>query len=281
MILELRNIEKKYRSKNVLTNINLQADKGEIIALVGENGCGKSTLFKILLGLAKQTSGEVLIDKSIKVSGILEEPAFYNYLDAKDNITLLLKNKKDNEDYLNQFGINDYLYKKVKKFSQGMKQRLAISYVLLEDPQIIILDEPTNTLDPVGIEILKNVLLKEKEKGKLILISSHDLYFLNDFVDKVYFLIGGELQEKTTALIEENFTNSFDYIFEFNDVNLAVPILKELGIEYKVNQNKIYILNYKDEINSLVKKFINFGLTAFYKDTNLSKEYVKIVKSEK
>ncbi|MDR3215857.1 MAG: ABC transporter ATP-binding protein [Clostridiaceae bacterium] len=283
MQFELKNIKKSYRAKEVLTDINLKAGGGEIIAIVGENGCGKSTLFKILLGLAVQNNGEIVVDDGSIMTGIVEDPCFYPFMTGRENLDCLV-DKLDTANldfYLKRLEMDEYIDKNVGKYSQGMKQRLGIVYVLLRNADIMIFDEPTNALDPLGIETLRDILSTEKQKGKLILISSHNLYFLDDFADSVYFMIGGKLCKKDEELLKRNRTETVEYVFEVTRQSDAAAILSKAGVSFVISGNKIIINDIKSNVDNSLNALIPCGIKAFYQNTNLSKEYVKIIKNEK
>jgi ABC-2 type transport system ATP-binding protein len=177
--------------------------------------------------------------------------------------------------------LGGYIDKKAGKYSQGMKQRLGIAYVLLRNADIMIFDEPTNALDPLGIEILRDILNEEKKNGKLILISSHDLYFLDDFVDGVYFMIGGKLRKKDSEFLKKNNAEAVEYVFEVGNQAEAAEILRNKGISFVLAGDKIIIGGGQPVADNCLKLLFSCGIVAFYKNTNLSKEYVKIIKNEK
>ena len=166
----------------VFENINFEVHQGEILAILGPNGAGKTTLLRIITSLQNADSGQVNVNANV-FSGLIEEPALFYELNASQNITqqLILYGLEDEfnpNDFLEYVGLEDTNNKKVKHFSLGMKQKLAIAMMLVGNPELIILDEPMNGLDPQGIISLRNLILKLNKDGVTFLISSHLLYEL-------------------------------------------------------------------------------------------------------
>lgn len=203
MYLETKNISKKYKKEIVLKDVSLNLESGRIYGLLGPNGSGKSTIMKIMCGIVSPTKGEMFVKGEpwqrkdlLKIGALIEGPAIYENLTAEENlrvITLLLG--------LPQQRIAEVLRlvdlqsgnKVAKKFSLGMKQRLGIAMALLKHPELLILDEPTNGLDPLGIEELRQLLVQLAQNGMTILISSHVLSEIQLLADKVGILYQGEL----------------------------------------------------------------------------------------
>ncbi|OMD47065.1 ABC transporter ATP-binding protein [Paenibacillus borealis] len=188
LLLKARGINKTFGSRKVVNNLNLSIETGDIYGFLGPNGAGKTTTIRILLGLISPDSGEVKIDgvslrtdfkKSISAIGAMIDPAFYTYLSGYDNLRLIANlipgmNNSNIKVVLDIVGMMERAEDKVKTYSLGMKQRLGIASALLNNPKLIILDEPTNGLDPQGmVEIRELVVHLAKEKGISFLISSH------------------------------------------------------------------------------------------------------------
>jgi ABC-2 type transport system ATP-binding protein len=192
-ILSIHNLNKRYGSLQALKNVSLEIKKGNVYGILGPNGSGKSTTLGIVLNVVNKNSGEYSwFDGSLqthealkKVGAIIERPNFYPYMSAEENLKLVCKIK--NIDYskitekLELVGLNDRKSSKFSTFSLGMKQRLAIASALLNDPEILILDEPTNGLDPQGIHQIRDIIKQIASKGTTILLASH----LLDEVEKV------------------------------------------------------------------------------------------------
>lgn len=205
-IIKLENVEKKFNDSYLLSDINVEFQSGKIYGIVGPNGSGKSVLLQMICGLIKVTNGIVkyndqLVTKDIKVIPdcgiIINKPAFFNDLNAYQNLKLLagLQGKiNDNQikKVIDKVGLcNDN--KKVAKYSVGMLQRLGIAQAIMENPNVLILDEFTNGLDEKGIEMVHSIVKAEREKGKLIIITSHNKNDIDELCDEVYKIDGGRL----------------------------------------------------------------------------------------
>lgn len=207
-LVETKNLVKDFSDVKSVDNLNLRVREGEIYGFLGPNGAGKSTTIKIILGLIKQSSGEVRVfGKSIEkdreeilsdIGALVESPSYYGHLTAYENLEILrrvLKLKREEiEEKLRLVGLWDVRNKKVKEFSLGMKQRLGIAEALMGDPKLLILDEPTNGLDPAGIiEIRYLIQNLVKEKNITIIISSHILSEIELIATEVAVINKGKL----------------------------------------------------------------------------------------
>lgn len=211
-IISVRNLNKRYGKKIVLDNLNMNLKKGAIYGLVGKNGAGKTTLIRMILSLANIDSGEIELFGKIdekekllehkKIGNIIETPAFYSFFTAKQNLEYYriqrgIVGEKSIDEVLEMVGLGDVGNKKFKKFSLGMKQRLGLALALLGEPELLILDEPTNGMDPMGIREVREVLLKlNKLNGVTILVSSHILGELSQLADCYGFLKDGKIVEE-------------------------------------------------------------------------------------
>lgn len=203
MYLETKNISKKYKKETVLKDVSLNLESGQIYGLLGPNGSGKSTIMKIMCGIVTPTKGEMFVKGEpwqqkdlLKIGALIEGPAIYENLTAEENlrvITLLLGLPKQRITEVLRLVDLQAGNKVAKKFSLGMKQRLGIAMALLKHPELLILDEPTNGLDPLGIEELRQLLVQLAQNGMTILISSHVLSEIQLLADKVGILYQGEL----------------------------------------------------------------------------------------
>jgi ABC-2 type transport system ATP-binding protein len=205
--IKIDNVTKTIKNNTVLENINITLKSGVIIGLRGENGSGKTMLMRLISGLIKPTKGKVYINekelgKDISfpesIGFLIENPAFLDDFSGFKNLQILasVKNCTTNEKIKNTIkavGLDPEDKKKYKKYSLGMKQRLGIAAALMESPDIILLDEPTNALDSKGIEMVKNLLQKEKGRGALIVISCHDLSILQSLSDEIYLIENGKI----------------------------------------------------------------------------------------
>lgn len=209
MYLELENISKKIKNDVVLQNISLCMDTNRIYGIQGKNGCGKSMLMRVICGLVLPTAGSVKINGERlgeKVSfppsaGVLiEHPGFVDSYSGLDNLKMLASiqqkvGEKEIEETLIRVGLKENMNKKYKKYSLGMKQKLGIAAAIMEKPDLIILDEPTNGLDEASEEILWQIIREEKERGALLLIACHDREMLENIADEVWIMDRGRIKE--------------------------------------------------------------------------------------
>ena len=216
-LLKLENVTKKYKDKTVVDNLSLNIKKGEVFALLGANGAGKTTTIKMILGLAKVSSGNIEIEDGAKIGYSPETPYFPPYLTAMEVMSYYAgiegdKTKKD-KNYLRSLlditGLEDTKVK-VKNYSKGMIQRLALAQALISDPDILILDEPTAGLDALGRKHNLELLQKFKEKGKTIIINSHILHDIEAICDRgVIMKKGNVIDTWTNGVSSESLEEKF------------------------------------------------------------------------
>lgn len=234
-VLRVDNISKSIKRKNIIKNINFEIKEGDICGFVGPNGAGKTTLIRIITGLIKPTKGAIYInnyDVNIKrkealssLGAIVEAPIFFEYLTGEQallNLSLLNLDytKKQREEIIKEslkiVGLYERRNEKISTYSLGMKQRLGIAQSLLNNPKIIILDEPANGLDPMGMIELRELILKlNKDKNITFFISSHLLDELQKICDKLVIIKEGSLiwYGDTKDLIDDNKSNNLEEIF--------------------------------------------------------------------
>ena len=215
-LLEVRNVCKKFREGSALENISFTAESGSIIGFVGHNGSGKTVLFKCICGFYQVTSGEILINESVvgigekmpgNIAFTIEEPAFLGDYSGRKNLEFLYelshgRNPEYIENIMKKVKLDYRSKKKVSRYSLGMKQRLAIAQVLMEEAPILILDEPMNGLDREGIKEIRELILEEKEKGKIILLASHNSEDIKYLCSEVYELENGKVISKRSSFQE-------------------------------------------------------------------------------
>jgi ABC-2 type transport system ATP-binding protein len=230
-ILTTKELGKNFKNKRVLSQINIHVPEGKIYCIMGPNGAGKSTLLKMISGIEKPTEGDINFKgkdwkrEDLKVIGsLIEEPGLFDNLTVEDNIKLKLKlhhvENKDQEQILNTLGFGDHNQEKVKGFSTGMRQRLGIALAFMGNPDLVVLDEPTNGLDTFGIHELRELLMLEKKQGKTIIIASHMLSEIQKVADRIAILGNGEL------LLEEDYDQKTDL------EDLFISTLEKAGIKH-------------------------------------------------
>ncbi|AND86368.1 ATP-binding cassette domain-containing protein (plasmid) [Clostridium tyrobutyricum] len=209
-IIEIVNLTKQYKNKIVLNNINLNIKKGKSYGFIGINGSGKSLLFKIICGFVRPTSGYINVNgKKIgidtdfpeNIGVLIEHPGFLPEYTAFENLKFLASinnkiGKTEIENAIKCVNLDIDNHESVKKYSLGMKQRLGIAQAIMEDPEILILDEPMNGLDKNGVKLIKQKLLELKMKGKTILLTSHISQDINELSDYIYEFDNGGLSQK-------------------------------------------------------------------------------------
>lgn len=263
-ILECNNLNKYFGRKHVLKDVSFTIAEGDILAFIGPNGSGKTTTIKLILGLQAISSGSVKINgydiekdfvKAInRVGSIVENPDIYMYLTGYQNLKLVASYYKDiTEEKINEIikmvGLENRINDKVNKYSLGMRQRLGIARALLHNPNLLILDEPTNGLDPEGIKDLRILLKKLAAKGMGVLISSHNLAELESFCNKVCVIDNGEVVESSNV---KDFKKTDDkYLFVVNDTSK----IKNADIYDKTKTTFCYN-GKKEKIAKLIKELI-------------------------
>lgn len=210
-VVETENLTKTYGKKTVLDHVSMHVAKGDIYGFIGKNGAGKTTLMKLLLGMSQPTEGSLRLFGSTQLSAgrrrigsLIEEPALYKSCTAYENLQrfaiLAGAEKQDLQALLEFVGLGDVGKKKAGKFSLGMKQRLGIAIAMLGNPELLVLDEPINGLDPEGIKEIRDLLLRlNHEQGVTILVSSHLLDELAKITTRYGIINQGRLVEETTA----------------------------------------------------------------------------------
>ncbi|HEM5309685.1 TPA: ATP-binding cassette domain-containing protein [Streptococcus suis] len=262
-LLSTQQLSKQYGKQKAVHQVSLTINKGEICGLVGENGAGKTTLLRMLSGLISQTSGTITSSKDCRIGALIESPALQPNLSAIDNLrymALQLNLKQADEKILETLaivGLEDVdPKKKSKDFSLGMRQRLAIALAILDDPDFLILDEPINGLDPVGIKEMRSIILNLRNQyGMTILISSHILSELEMVVDR-YIIMHKGLIVKEFSKQELEQTLEEQLYLQTNNHPKTFTILEEQGIAYKIDKDNIS-LSSDTNVMSLIHLLIN------------------------
>ena len=287
--IKVRDLNKKIKGKQVLKNINFDIYEGEIVGLVGPNGAGKSTLLKIMTGLYSIESGDIYyfdyymkydFEKCMAIIGtLIESPDLYKNLTGKENLELfksMFKGIDENtiKEIVNIVEMEKYLGKKFKTYSLGMKERLGIANALINKPRILILDEPTNGLDPIGIKKIMDILSNMKDTT--IIISSHLLSEIECLCDKIIFINNGEvvkIKQIDKTVKKKNIK------IEVDDYSKAKIILNK----YCINDELEFYET--DEMISRMNKeliFNNINVYRIYESENsLEKEFFDMVNNDK
>lgn len=302
IVLDVANVTKKYGERVAVDNVSFQIFEGEIFGLIGPNGAGKTTIIKMITGLATPTTGTVYIcgnniktnfEKAIaNVGGIIENPELYTYMSGMDNLkyfaSLYPKISMDRiKEVVTLVGMEDRIYDKVRTYSLGMKQRVGIAQALLHNPKLLILDEPTNGLDPNGIKDMREFLKKLASREKIsILISSHILAEMEQLCDTVGIIDGGKIVEvKTVEQLKKGADLAQKVCIKVDYPNFAGKLVM---IKYKVpvylaGNTIIFEMNEKNvpEITStLIKEGISiFGISTITK--SLEEVFTEIINKKK
>lgn len=269
-ILKCENLHKSFRKKEILKSVSLEIGSGDILGFIGPNGAGKTTTIKLILGLQKIGSGKVIIngydiqkdfEKAIaKVGSIIENPDLYMYMSGYDNLKLIsnlypnVDEKRINE-VIKLVGLENRINDKVSKYSLGMRQRLGVAQAILHKPNLLILDEPTNGLDPEGIKDLRELLVKlSKEENMGILISSHNLAELESFCNKVSIIKNGVIVETSDLDTVKKEASEGNYIVEVDDARKARMIIGDMS--NAIDNNHIQVHSDRENIPSIIKKLV-------------------------
>ena len=257
-IIETENLTKKYGNQSSVSNLNIHVRQGRIYGLLGRNGAGKTTTMKMLLGLTTPTSGKIKIfgknirenEKEIlpRIGSLIESPGFYPNLTATENLKIFadLRGLKDSKYIKGALELVNLPYRDKKLFSQyslGMKQRLAIALAIMHNPELLILDEPINGLDPIGIAEVRS-FIKElcDERGKTILISSHILSEISLLADDVGIIDHGKLlEEESLEELEEKTRNLSIFLFLMHGRQLKLFLLNSTIKTCRLLMGIIYI----------------------------------------
>ena len=268
-VLELKNVSKSFGKRKIIDNISLKVNSGEIFGFLGPNGSGKTTTIKMILRLIDSDDGEIKVNgldnrKQFEqamecIGAIVENPDMYKYMSGIDNLKLHARIRNIDEKRINEVlemvGLKDRAKDKVGKYSLGMKQRLGLALTLLHNPKVLILDEPTNGLDPAGIKQLRDILKKiSHEENVAVFVSSHILTEMQQMCDRVAVLDNGKIVKI------EQITNSKEEKIEtielrIKDKTKAIKILKEkFEVDAKVEKNNLLVTIQTERVPEVVKE---------------------------
>ena len=267
--MELKNVSKSFGKRKIIDNLNLEVEEGEIYGFLGPNGSGKTTTIKMILRLINSDSGEIKVngydtkkqfEKAMECIGaIVENPDLYKYMSGIDNLRLHARirniDEKRIKEVLELVELKGREKDKVGKYSLGMKQRLGLALTLLHKPKVLILDEPTNGLDPAGIKKLRDILKEISHKeGVAVFVSSHILSEMQLMCDRVAVLDNGKIV-KVEKISDTNEEKEEVVEIKVRNIEKAVKILKEeFNLDVKIENNKINITVRTEKLPEVIKK---------------------------
>ena len=296
-VLEVQGLKKRLGKREIIKGLDLSVEEGEIFGFLGPNGAGKTTTIRMLVGLISPNEGEIKIcgynimkekEKALNnVGAVVENPELYKYLSGRENLMQIARirkvSKEEVEELIELVGLKDRINDKVRKYSLGMKQRLGLAAALIGNPKLLILDEPTNGLDPSGIMDFREVVKKAaKEKGMAVFISSHILSEIQELCDTVAFINNGIMQ--SIENIHDDIHTELDSLtlIVSGDMNKAVEVLKTLKWvqSAKVVENEIHIIVRSGNIKKLLKHLLekDIDIEELYKNRKeLEQRYMELV----
>ncbi|MBD7912544.1 MULTISPECIES: ABC transporter ATP-binding protein [Clostridium] len=297
-VLEVKGVKKRLGKREIIKDLNLTVEEGEIFGFLGPNGAGKTTTIRMLVGLIAQNEGDISIcghsvqkdkEEALRyVGAVVENPELYKYLSGRENLMQIARirgvSKEEVEELIELVGLKDRINDKVRKYSLGMKQRLGLAAALIGNPKLLILDEPTNGLDPSGILDFRDIVKKAaKEKGMSVFISSHILSEVQNLCDRVAFINKGIIQsvEKISDNSVETELDSLTLKVAKDEVK-AVTILKTLGNvrDAQIKENEIHIIIEFGSTNIVLKELINKNIEVeeIYRNrSELEQRYMELV----
>ena len=271
VVLEVLGLKKRIGLKTIVEDITFDMREGEIIGLLGPNGSGKTTIMRMIVGLTKISKGDVYcFEKPLglgkntmlkEVGSMIETPEFYNYMSGWSNLKQIARvcGKKVTRARMKELvefvGLSKVIRKKVKTYSLGMRQRLGLAQALLNDPKILILDEPVNGLDPQGVQDFRNKLKEIAATGVSILISSHLLDEIEKLCDRVIVIEKGKIiaDDKLEHLISEEVVKT---LIATHDVEKSEMLVRELGIRYELTKEGFVFKNLSREEKSRIISYL-------------------------
>ncbi|MEB3073198.1 ATP-binding cassette domain-containing protein [Parvimonas sp. C2] len=295
-ILKIKGLTKTFGQTRAVDNVDMCIQRGDIYGFIGRNGAGKTTLIRILLGLCERQSGDIelfgssnLSEGRDKTGCIIENPALFPKMTARDNIIAQSKavgvklSDSEIDDLLRVVGLESTGKKKAKNFSLGMKQRLSIALALVGNPEFLVLDEPTNGLDPEGIRDIRNLILKlNKEKSITVLVSSHILGELHKLATRYGVIDKGRLIKEFTAKeLDEKTEDGFEIRVKEDDVQTTEEFLKESNVNYSLDSEKCkFTISKEENSDDILKQITAKGVipTSYgFKNVDLEDYFMELI----
>jgi ABC-2 type transport system ATP-binding protein len=298
-ILEVRGVKKKIANKDIINRIDFEVEEGEIFGFLGPNGAGKTTTIRMLVGLIRHDEGDIIIcgeniknkEKALNnVGAVVENPELYKYLSGRENLMQIARLRKVSKEEVQKLielvGLKDRIDDNVGKYSLGMKQRLGLAVALIGNPKLLILDEPTNGLDPTGIVEFREILKKSvKEMGMTVFMSSHILSEIENLCDRAAFINNGVI--KAIEDIKENKTiDSVDLILKVtSNMEGTLEVLRNIEDVQVVSEksNEVHIRIKKGQTTKILEKLIlcGIGIEEIFKvKKGLEQRYMELVEGE-
>ncbi|WP_370873609.1 ABC transporter ATP-binding protein [Alkalicoccobacillus murimartini] len=273
-MLQLKSVSKTIRGKKIVKDLSFTVNKGEVFGFLGPNGAGKTTAIRMMVGLSSLSSGEILIDghsiqtsykKAIsQVGGIIENPEMYNHLSAEKNLAHFARmigkvNEERIDELLRLVGLESVKKKRVGTFSLGMKQRLGIAQALVHNPKILILDEPTNGLDPEGIRTVRDYLKRlAKEQGLAVLVSSHLMSEMKIMCDRFAIIQKGEMVSSEIITSDKNaLSKKYRISLQEDQVNDALHLLKAYNKDIESEGEFLFVHLLVEEVPTVIRELAN------------------------
>lgn len=276
-VLTLDNVRKAIGGKEIIKGLSFTVNEGEVFGFLGPNGAGKTTTIRMIVGLMRLSEGDIFVNgKSIKkdfegavkqIGAIVENPEMYKFLTGYQNLLQYARmhkgiSKKKINDVVKLVGLESRIHDKVKTYSLGMRQRLGLAQCLLHDPKLLILDEPTNGLDPAGIkEIRDHLRMLAREKGMSVIVSSHLLSEMELMCDRIAIIQSGELidiQQVNDFVQQEN----TDYEFETGPLNDALSWL-ENNWKAKITNRGFVVEAKREDIPAILRELVNKSVDVY------------------
>jgi ABC-2 type transport system ATP-binding protein len=282
-ILDVNNLCKRYGNKIAVNSVSFRVEQGQVFGLLGPNGSGKTTLLGCITGilLANQGSfswfeGDEFTKARLRIGALIETPNFYPYLSASKNLEIVAQIKGCDHSridrVLEEVQLLDRKNDEFKTFSLGMKQRLAIASALLNDPEVLVLDEPTNGLDPQGINEIRNIILQQKAKGKTIILASHLLNEVEKVCSDVVIIKKGEVLK--SGKVEDILNTGKRLELAASDMDkLWISLLSMSGISNLQNRNGFIVAELNEDMNA---DFVNKSL----QDLGISLNHLVLLKAD-
>jgi ABC-2 type transport system ATP-binding protein len=279
-ILKVNNVSKKIGSKTIIDEVSFDVPKGKIVGLLGPNGAGKTTLIRMIVGLMKMSNGEITIaNYSLKehyreaiseVGAIVENPEFYNYMSGMDNLLQYARMSRKHvtpEEILaiiKQVHLEAHFNQKVKTYSLGMRQRLGVAQALIHQPSLLVLDEPMNGLDPMGMKEFREMLRDLKNKGISVILSSHQLSDIELVADELVIVQHGKITHQVT--MDEIKNQQLVIVVECQKIDELTQYLNQQSLSFERRQEQVWVYLEQDIRVSLLKDLVNQDLNvlAFY-----------------